>query len=59
MDKIVYILIIVMLILLIGRRREALMVPGVANREETEASFLEDREWFDKAEKNFYSRYKV
>ncbi len=55
--KLVYILIIVLVILLIWKKKEGLMVPGVSNRDQTEAIFLDDREWFDKAEKDFYSRY--
>ena len=56
---IVYVLIIVLLLILIYQRREHLMVPGVENRTETEASFLEDRDWFDIGEKNFYARYRT
>jgi hypothetical protein len=59
MEKVIYILIIVALLILIWRRSEHLMVPGVDNRQDTEAGFLDDREWFDKNEKDFYSRYRT
>jgi hypothetical protein len=59
MWEIIYVLIILLLgwFILVRSKFEHLIVPGVKNRDETEATFLDDREWFDKAEKNFYSRY--
>jgi len=45
--------------MLIWQKREHLIVPGVANRDDTVAIFIDDREWFDIAEKDFYSRYRA
>lgn len=59
MENVIYILVLVMLLILFMRKREHIMVPGVDNRQEIVASFLEDREWFDRGEKDFYSRYKT
>ena len=40
-------------------RQENLMIPGVANRTETDSNFLNDRSWFEDNERNFYSRYRT
>jgi hypothetical protein len=56
--KFVYILIVVLILMLIWQKKEHLIVPGVENRDNTVAIFLDDREWFDIAERDFYSRYR-
>jgi hypothetical protein len=60
MNKFLYLSLILLIVVVIwNMKQEHLMIPGVANRTETKASFIEDRDWFDKDEKNFYSRYKT
>lgn len=54
-------LIILILVLMLVKPgvQEYLMIPGVVNRTETEASFLDDRSNFEKNEVDFYNRYKT
>ena len=61
MRKIVYILsiiLIMMVIMLVIRtNKEYLIIPGVYNRQDINANFIDDRDWFDIAERSFYGRY--
>lgn len=40
-------------------KKEHLMVPGVANRDEIIATFIDDKSEFEKNENDFYSRYRT
>jgi len=53
----IIVIVLILTILFYSSSLEHLMVPGVQNRDETIATFADDRSWFENGERNFYSRY--